>query len=113
MPTDGLSLALIGGSIQTRSPATKFKDVSPSLMGLWVLGPTAYSVPVVDVPRAESKRIPAVVHGSSDPRIVSCRNFIERGRKYYRVGAHPNLAYSWNRCCLTRARRKYGRGDNA
>jgi Co/Zn/Cd efflux system component len=51
--TYGLSLAVIGSAVATRSFAALLKGASLSLMGLWVLGSTAYSVLVLGVPRAE------------------------------------------------------------
>jgi Co/Zn/Cd efflux system component len=51
--TYGLSLAVIGCSIRTRSYAAMAKGVSLTLMGLWVFGSTAYQVWVLGVPRAE------------------------------------------------------------
>jgi Co/Zn/Cd efflux system component len=51
--TYGLSLAVIGRSIQTRSYAAMVKGVSLTLMGLWVFGSTLYHVLVLGVPRAE------------------------------------------------------------
>ena len=51
--TYGLSLAVIGRSIQTRSYAALLKGVSLTLMGLWVFGSTAYHVLVLGIPRAE------------------------------------------------------------
>jgi Co/Zn/Cd efflux system component len=51
--TYGLSLAVIGTSLRARATAALFKGASLSLMGLWVLGSTAYQLLVVGVPRAE------------------------------------------------------------
>jgi Co/Zn/Cd efflux system component len=51
--TYGLSLAVIGRSVQTRSSAAILKGLSLTAMGLWVLGSTAYHVLVLGVPRAE------------------------------------------------------------
>lgn len=51
--TYGLSLAVIGASLRTRATAAIFKGASLSLMGLWVLGSTAYGVFVLGLPRAE------------------------------------------------------------
>lgn len=51
--TYGLSLAVIGASLQTRATAAFLKGISLSGMGLWVLGSTAYQVLVLGVPRAE------------------------------------------------------------
>jgi Co/Zn/Cd efflux system component len=51
--TYGLSLAVIGRSVQTRSYAAICKGLSLTAMGIWVLGSTAYHVLVLGVPRAE------------------------------------------------------------
>jgi len=51
--TYGISLAVIGASVRTRSLAAIGKAASLSLMALWVLFMTAYHVLVVGVPRAE------------------------------------------------------------
>lgn len=51
--TYGISLAVIGRSLAVRSTAALAKGVSLTLMGLWVLGTTAYHVLVLGVPRAE------------------------------------------------------------
>ncbi len=51
--TYGLSLAVIGSGLKVRATAALFKGVSLSLMGLWVLGSTAYQVMVLGLPRAE------------------------------------------------------------
>src|SRR5262249_54403424 len=51
--TYGISLAVIGASLQTRSTAAIVKGLSLSLMGLWVLGSTLYHVLVTGVPQAE------------------------------------------------------------
>jgi Co/Zn/Cd efflux system component len=51
--TYGLSLAVIGRSVQTRSYAAILKGLSLTAMGIWVLGSTAYHVLVLGVPRAE------------------------------------------------------------
>lgn len=51
--TYGISLAVIGASLRTRALAAFFKGLSLSLMGLWVLGSTAYHVLVLGLPRAE------------------------------------------------------------
>ncbi|WP_343563651.1 cation transporter [Kiloniella sp. b19] len=50
--TYGLSLAVIGCSLAIRARAALLKGVSLLLMGLWVLGSTAYQVLVLDVPSA-------------------------------------------------------------
>ena len=51
--TYGISLAVIGASLRTRSLAAVAKGLSLTLMGLWVLGSTAYHVLILGVPRAE------------------------------------------------------------
>jgi cation diffusion facilitator family transporter len=51
--TYGISLAVIGASVRTRSYAAIGKAASLSLMSLWVLGMTAYHVLIVGIPRAE------------------------------------------------------------
>jgi Co/Zn/Cd efflux system component len=51
--TYGISLAVIGKSLQVRSGAALLKGASLSLMGLWVFGSTLYHVLVLGVPRAE------------------------------------------------------------
>jgi Co/Zn/Cd efflux system component len=51
--TYGLSLAVIGASLQTRALAALFKGISLSLMGFWVLGSTIYQTLVLGVPSAE------------------------------------------------------------
>jgi len=51
--TYGLSLAVIGRSVQTRSYAALFKGLSLTVMGLWVFGSTLYHVLILSVPRAE------------------------------------------------------------
>lgn len=51
--TYGISLAVIGASLQVRARAALVKGASLTLMGLWVLGSTAYHVLVLGVPRAE------------------------------------------------------------
>lgn len=51
--TYGISLAVIGASLSTRAAAALFKGLSLTLMGLWVLGATAYSILVLGLPRAE------------------------------------------------------------
>ena len=50
--TYGLSLAVIGMSLKTRSVAALIKGVSLMAMGLWVFGSTAYQVLVLGVPNA-------------------------------------------------------------
>ena len=51
--TYGISLAVIGASIQVRTNAALAKGVSLLLMGLWVFGSTIYRVFYVGVPEAE------------------------------------------------------------
>lgn len=51
--TYGISLAVIGASVRIRARAAVVKGVSLTLMGLGVLGATAYRVLVLGVPRAE------------------------------------------------------------
>lgn len=51
--TYGISLAVIGKSVQVRSQAALAKGLSLSIMGLWVFGSTLYHVLVLGVPRAE------------------------------------------------------------
>jgi len=51
--TYGITLAVIGAPLRTRAMAAFIKGVSLTLMGLWVLGITAYHVLVIGVPRAE------------------------------------------------------------
>src|SRR6266545_190068 len=51
--TYGISLAVIGASIQVRARAALLKGLSLTLMGLWVFGSTAYHVLVLGIPRAE------------------------------------------------------------
>lgn len=51
--TYGISLAVIGTSIQIRARAAILKALSLTAMGLWVLGSTAYHVLILGVPRAE------------------------------------------------------------
>ena len=50
--TYGISLAVIGASVQVRTTAALAKGVSLLLMGLWVFGSTVYRVFVVGVPEA-------------------------------------------------------------
>ncbi|ODT21650.1 MAG: cation transporter [Hyphomicrobium sp. SCN 65-11] len=59
--TYGLSLAVIGRSVRTRSSAAVVKGLSLCLMGLWVFGSTAYSVLVSGVPQAEIMGLVAVL----------------------------------------------------
>ena len=51
--TYGISLAVIGTSIQIRARAAILKALSLTAMALWVLGSTAYHVLILGVPRAE------------------------------------------------------------
>src|SRR4030095_1077779 len=51
--TYGISLAVLGTSIQIRARAAILKALSLTAMGLWVLGSTAYHVIVLGIPRAE------------------------------------------------------------
>ncbi|MGE0725985.1 MAG: cation transporter [Alphaproteobacteria bacterium] len=51
--TYGISLAVIGMSLRTRAWAAFGKGISLTVMGLWVLGATAWQVFVIGVPRAE------------------------------------------------------------
>ncbi|GJD41757.1 cation transporter [Methylobacterium bullatum] len=51
--TYGLSLAVIGASLRTRSLAALAKGVSLSLMAVWVFGSTLYQTLVLGVPSAE------------------------------------------------------------
>lgn len=51
--TYGLSLAVIGSSVQIRSMAALIKGISLLCMGLWVFGSTIYRVFYLDVPQAE------------------------------------------------------------
>lgn len=51
--TYGISLAVIGASLKTRTNAALFKGVSLLAMGLWVFGSTLYRVFYVGLPQAE------------------------------------------------------------
>jgi cation diffusion facilitator family transporter len=51
--TYGISLAVIGASLRTRSLAALGKGASLLVMGAWVLGSTMYHVFVTGMPRAE------------------------------------------------------------
>ena len=51
--TYGISLAVIGASIQIRARAAILKALSLSAMALWVLGSTAYHILILGIPRAE------------------------------------------------------------
>ncbi len=51
--TYGISLAVIGRSLQVRSGAALLKGSSLFLMGMWVFGSTLYHVLILGLPRAE------------------------------------------------------------
>lgn len=51
--TYGISLAVIGASLRTRSLAAMGKGISLLLMGLWVFGSTLYSVFYIGMPQAQ------------------------------------------------------------
>ena len=51
--TYGLSLAVIGASLQTRATAALFKGLSLSVMAFWVLGSTIYHTIILGLPSAE------------------------------------------------------------
>lgn len=51
--TYGISLAVIGASLQVRTNAALFKGISLFLMGVWVFGSTVYRVLYVGIPEAE------------------------------------------------------------
>src|SRR5215475_14435829 len=51
--TYGISLAVLGTSIQIRARAAILKALSLTAMALWVLGSTAYHVIILGIPRAE------------------------------------------------------------
>jgi Co/Zn/Cd efflux system component len=51
--TYGISLAVIGRSLNVRSSAALLKGSSLLLMGLWVFGSTLYHVLILGLPRAE------------------------------------------------------------
>ena len=51
--TYGLSLAVIGATLRTRATAALFKDLSLSLMAVWVLGSTIYHTLILGLPSAE------------------------------------------------------------
>ena len=51
--TYGMTLAVIGSALRVRAWAAFIKGVSLTLMGVWVLGATAYHVLIVGAPRAE------------------------------------------------------------
>ncbi len=50
--TYGISLAVIGRSIRTRSSVALLKGASLTVMGLWIFGSTAWQVLVLGVPAA-------------------------------------------------------------
>lgn len=51
--TYGISLAVIGRSLQVRSGAALLKGGSLLVMGMWVFGHTLYNVLILGLPRAE------------------------------------------------------------
>ena len=51
--TYGMTLAVIGSAARVRAWAAFIKGISLTLMGMWVLGTTAYYVLIVGAPRAE------------------------------------------------------------
>jgi Co/Zn/Cd efflux system component len=51
--TYGMSLAVIGMSLRVRATTALLKGASLTIMGMWVLGSTAYQVLILGVPRAE------------------------------------------------------------
>lgn len=51
--TYGVSLAVIGSTLRVRAWTAFIKGISLTLIGLWVLGATAYYVLIVETPRAE------------------------------------------------------------
>lgn len=51
--TYGISLAVIGASVQVRTTAALAKGISLLLMGMWVFGSTVYRVLYMGVPEAE------------------------------------------------------------
>ncbi len=51
--TYGISLAVIGASVRTRSLAAFAKGISLTFMGVWVLGSTVYHTLIMGLPRAE------------------------------------------------------------
>lgn len=51
--TYGISLAVLGAAVRVRAWAAFAKGLSLTMMGLWVLGATAYHVLVLGIPRAE------------------------------------------------------------
>lgn len=59
--TYGLSLAVIGMSLQTRAKAALAKGVSLAAMGVWVFGSTAYQTLILKTPAAEVMSIMAIL----------------------------------------------------
>jgi Co/Zn/Cd efflux system component len=59
--TYGLSLAVIGTSLQTRATAALLKGLSLSLMAFWVLGSTIYHTIILGLPSAELMGVVAVL----------------------------------------------------
>ena len=51
--TYGMTLAVIGSALRVRAWAAFVKGISLTVMGVWVLGATAYHVLVVGIPQAE------------------------------------------------------------
>lgn len=51
--TYGMSLAVIGMSLQVRATAALIKGITLGLMGMWVLGSTLWHTLVLGLPRAE------------------------------------------------------------
>lgn len=64
--TYGISLAVIGRSLAVRSTAALAKGASLMLMGLWVLGTTAYQLMVLGLPRAEVMGVVGVLAFSAN-----------------------------------------------
>ena len=59
--TYGISLAVIGASLRTRSFAALGESASLLLMGVWVLGSTLYHVFVTGLPRADVMGVVSVL----------------------------------------------------
>lgn len=59
--TYGISLMVIGHSLQVRSTAALVKGISLLFMGMWVFGSTVYHVFVLGVPKAEIMGIVGVL----------------------------------------------------
>lgn len=59
--TYGISLFVLGMSLQVRATAALAKGLSLAAMGLWVFGSTAYQVLVLDVPNAEIMGVTGVL----------------------------------------------------